>query len=63
MNTPWWLWKNVLICWVISAGFFPVSSGWCSVSMWGNSHGLQAAKPISFSTAYEGSQNCKLCLS
>jgi hypothetical protein len=28
--------------------FFPVSSGWCSVSVWENNLGLQGTKPVIF---------------
>jgi len=54
INTPWWVWKNVLIYWAISLAFFPVLTGWCSVSVW---------RIILFPTAYEGLQNCMLCWS
>jgi len=60
MNTLWWVWKNILICWVTSPAFFPVLTGWCSVSVWGNNLGMQVTKRILFSTAYEGLQNCML---
>jgi len=53
--------EDVLICWVISPAFFPVSTSWCSVSVWGNNLELQAIKPILFYTAYESLQNCMLC--
>jgi len=40
---------------------FPVSTGWCSVSMWETNLGLQDTKLLLFSTAYQGLQNCMLC--
>jgi len=33
---------------------FLVLTCWCSVSVWGNNLGLQAAKPVLFSAAGEG---------
>jgi len=63
INIPWWVWKNVLICWVISRAFSPASTGWCRVSVWGNNLGMQVTKPILISTACEGLLNCMLCSS
>jgi len=63
MNTPWWAWMNVLICWVIFPAFFPVLTGWCSVSVLANNLGMQATKSVLFSSAYEGLQNYMLCWS
>jgi hypothetical protein len=45
MNTPWWVWKNVVICQAISPAFFPVPTA-CSVSVQGNNLGMQKTKPI-----------------
>jgi hypothetical protein len=41
---------NVLICWVIFPAFFTVLTGWCSVSVLGNNLGMQATKPVLFSS-------------
>jgi len=46
MNTPWWVWKNALICWVISPAFFPVLTAWCNVSVWWNNFEMQVTKPM-----------------
>jgi len=62
-ENPLWVWKNILIGWVISPTFFPVLTGWCNMSVWGTKHRLQVTKPILFSTAHEGLQNCMLCWS
>jgi len=45
----------------VSIIFFPVLAGWCSASMWETNFGLHATKPILFSTACQGLQNCILC--
>jgi len=47
------MWKNVLICLVISPAFFPVLTGWCSVSVWETILVLQVPKTILFSTTCE----------
>jgi len=52
-----------LICWVIFPAFFPVLTGWCSVSVLANNLGMQATKSVLFSSAYEGLQNYMLCWS
>jgi len=62
MSTPW-VWKNVLICWDIYLAFYPVLTGWCNVSVCGNNLGIQVTRPLLFSAAYEGVQNCMLCWS
>jgi len=49
MNTPLWLWRNVLIYWVIFPSLLHVTSGWCSVSANVKSNlGLQDTKPTFF---------------
>jgi len=63
MDTPLWLWKNVLICWDIFPVSFPVSTGWHGVSVLGNNPGLQITKQVLFPTACKGLQNCMLCWS
>jgi len=41
MDTPWWVWKDVLIRWVISSALCPILIGWCIVSVQGNDLGLK----------------------
>jgi len=57
MNTPWLVWKN--LCHF--SAFFPVLNDWCSVS--GGITLEQVTKPILFSVAYEGLQDCMPCWS
>jgi hypothetical protein len=57
--------EECLISQVISSSLppslLPVTPGWRGVPLWEkNNLRLQVTKPILFSTAYEGIQNCKL---
>jgi len=54
MNTLWWVWKNVLICWVIFSSLLSCFDWVVLCVCVGNNLRMQATKPIFFSAAYEG---------